>query len=152
MCERDFSAGRPWPEEARADVHAFEALRRENAVLSRELAAIQSRVTQQIAEQSSCIAAQQAELMRLRGRLMARDTLIARLREEVLRPDPDLDLHTHLAAADLVICQVGCISHGAYWRVKDHCRRTGKRCVLVGRSSVSGQVHSVGEVSQIEDT
>lgn len=28
--------------------------------------------------------------------------------------------HT-LAAADLVICQTGGISHDAYWRVKDHC-------------------------------
>jgi len=36
-----------------------------------------------------------------------------------------------LAAADLVICQTGCISHDAYWRVQDHCRRTGKPCILV---------------------
>ncbi|MBL7090737.1 DUF2325 domain-containing protein [Acidovorax sp.] len=36
-----------------------------------------------------------------------------------------------LAAADLVICQTGCISHDAYWRVQDQCRRTGKPCILV---------------------
>ena len=42
-----------------------------------------------------------------------------------------------LAAADLVICQVGCISHNAYWRVKEQCKRTGKPCVLVKRSGVS---------------
>ena len=40
-------------------------------------------------------------------------------------------LETSLAAADLVICQVGCISHNAYWRVQEHCKRTGKTCVLV---------------------
>lgn len=40
-------------------------------------------------------------------------------------------LDATLAAADLVICQTGCISHGAYWRVKDHCKRTGKRCLFV---------------------
>jgi len=40
-----------------------------------------------------------------------------------------------LAAADLVICQTGCISHSAYWRVKDHCKRTGKRCVFVENPS-----------------
>lgn len=40
-------------------------------------------------------------------------------------------LDTTLAAADLVICQSGCISHNAYWRVKDHCKRTGKQCVFV---------------------
>ncbi|MBB3181237.1 DUF2325 domain-containing protein [Variovorax sp. Sphag1AA] len=41
------------------------------------------------------------------------------------------DLESSLVAADLVICQTGCLSHGAYWRVQDLCRRTGKACVLV---------------------
>lgn len=40
-------------------------------------------------------------------------------------------LQASLAAADLVICQAGCVSHDAYWRVKEHCKRTGKRCVFV---------------------
>lgn len=44
--------------------------------------------------------------------------------------------HT-LAAADLVICQTGCISHDAYWRVKDHCKRTGKPCLFVDNPSRS---------------
>ncbi|MFM2341534.1 MAG: hypothetical protein RLZZ592_1187 [Pseudomonadota bacterium] len=52
-------------------------------------------------------------------------------------------LDAHLAAADLVICQAGCISHNAYWRVKDHCRRTGKRCVFVDRPSASGLVRGL---------
>jgi len=42
-----------------------------------------------------------------------------------------------LAAADWVICQVGCISHNAYWRVKDHCKRTGKPCLYVESTSRS---------------
>ncbi|MGH8807106.1 MAG: DUF2325 domain-containing protein [Noviherbaspirillum sp.] len=46
-------------------------------------------------------------------------------------------LEASLVAADLVICQTGCISHGAYWRVKDHCKRTGKRCVFVEKPSAS---------------
>jgi hypothetical protein len=46
-------------------------------------------------------------------------------------------LDASLAAADLVICQTGCISHGAYWRVKEHCKRTGKRCVFVEKPSAS---------------
>jgi hypothetical protein len=45
--------------------------------------------------------------------------------------DNDTALESSLAAADLVICQVACISHNAYWRVQDHCKRTGKTCVLV---------------------
>lgn len=43
----------------------------------------------------------------------------------------DSALDANLAAADLVICQTGCISHDQYWRVQDHCRRTGKPCILV---------------------
>lgn len=39
-------------------------------------------------------------------------------------------LEASLIAADLVICQTGCLSHGEYWRVQDHCKRTGKACVL----------------------
>ncbi|WMD22009.1 DUF2325 domain-containing protein [Achromobacter seleniivolatilans] len=42
-------------------------------------------------------------------------------------------LEDSLVEADLVICQTGCVSHGAYWRVKDHCTRTGKQCVLVDK-------------------
>ena len=43
----------------------------------------------------------------------------------------NMALDASLAAADLVICQTGCISHDDYWRVQDHCRRTGKPCILV---------------------
>ncbi|MGE4243226.1 DUF2325 domain-containing protein [Ramlibacter sp.] len=47
-------------------------------------------------------------------------------------------LDATLETADLVICQTGCISHGAYWRVKDHCKRTGKQCVFVEKPSRAG--------------
>ncbi|QGZ64920.1 DUF2325 domain-containing protein [Paraburkholderia acidisoli] len=40
-------------------------------------------------------------------------------------------LDSDLADADLVICQVGCVSHGDWWRMKNYCTRTGKPCVLV---------------------
>ncbi|HEX8403663.1 MAG TPA: DUF2325 domain-containing protein [Duganella sp.] len=46
-------------------------------------------------------------------------------------------LDASLAAADLVICQTGCISHSAYWRVKDYCKRTGTRCVFIDNPSIS---------------
>lgn len=42
-------------------------------------------------------------------------------------------LEASLGAADLVICQTGCLSHGEYWRVQDHCKRTGRACMLVER-------------------
>lgn len=52
--------------------------------------------------------------------------------------DSESKLDATLAAADLVICQTGCVSHNAYWRVKDHCKRTGKRCVFVESPSNAG--------------
>lgn len=60
-------------------------------------------------------------------------------------------LDAHLEAADLVICQTGCISHGAYWRVKDHCKRTGKRCVFVDRPSASGLVRGLDTARVVSD-
>lgn len=54
------------------------------------------------------------------------------LEESLHRIDADL------AAADLVICQAGCISHNAYWRVKEQCKRTGKQCIYIQGAGVSG--------------
>lgn len=51
-------------------------------------------------------------------------------------PEAVLRFEASVAAADLVICQAGCLSHGDYWRVQDHCRRTGKTCVLVEQPDV----------------
>ncbi|VXC59577.1 DUF2325 domain-containing protein [Massilia sp. 9I] len=56
-------------------------------------------------------------------------------------------LDASLAAADLVICQTGCISHHAYWRLKDHCKRTGKRCIFVDNPSVSSLVRGLQEAT-----
>jgi hypothetical protein len=54
-------------------------------------------------------------------------------------------LESSLAAADLVICQTGCISHSAYWRVKDFCKRTGKRCVFIDNPSISSLARGLEE-------
>jgi len=61
--------------------------------------------------------------------------------------DSSSQLDASLAAADLVICQTGCISHSAYWRVKDHCKRHGKRCVFVDNPSVSSLVRGLQEAA-----
>ena len=47
-------------------------------------------------------------------------------------------LEATLSAADVVICQTACISHGAYWRVKDYCKRHGKPCVFVDKPGSAG--------------
>lgn len=36
-----------------------------------------------------------------------------------------------IAAADAVVCQAGCISHAAYFRLKDACKKLAKPCVFV---------------------
>ena len=56
-------------------------------------------------------------------------------------------LDASLAAADLVICQTGCISHSAYWRVKDYCKRNGKRCVFIDNPSISSLARGLEQVS-----
>jgi len=129
------------------------SLEREHRVLLAEYGATQRRCSVWMAEQAEQIENLEAEVMRLRAAVIQRDTALALAREERaafkarLRTRPDrvkqkanpavatpramTALEASLAAADLVICQTGCLSHGAYWRVKNHCKRTGKTCVLV---------------------
>jgi hypothetical protein len=61
-------------------------------------------------------------------------------------------LDSTLAAADLVICQTGCISHNAYWRVKDHCKRTGKRCLFVDNPSSTSLQRALAGLGSAPDT
>jgi hypothetical protein len=61
--------------------------------------------------------------------------------------DSVANLDSTLDSADLVICQTGCISHDAYWRVKDHCKRTGKRCVFVDKPSRAGMQRALTALS-----
>ncbi len=58
-------------------------------------------------------------------------------------------LDASLAAADLVICQTGCISHDAYWRVKDHCKRHGKQCVFVEKPSTSSLAKALASLAPV---
>lgn len=60
--------------------------------------------------------------------------------------DNSSQLDATLAAADLVICQSGCISHNAYWRVKDHCKRTGKQCVFIETPSRSALERALSDL------
>ena len=124
--------------------HDFEQLAREHRVLMRGYGRAQARCSEQLRLQAREIERLQAQAMRLRAEVILRETALAWAREDraadelavpvtVAAPaqgEPDA-LEASLRAADLVICQTGCLSHGAFWRVQDHCRRTGKACVLV---------------------
>ena len=57
-------------------------------------------------------------------------------------------LESNLTAADLVNCQAGCVSHSAYWRVKDHCNLTGKRCVFVETPNRGALARALANVVQ----
>jgi len=59
-------------------------------------------------------------------------------------------LEPQLAAADLVICQTGCISHDAYWRVKDHCKRHNKQCVYVESPSATSLRRALGALGSAD--
>lgn len=143
----------------------------EHRLLLRLYGDAQRRCSRQIGEQAAEIERLQAEVMRLRGRLIERDSrlwlarqpaagapapegrllrqarqlkarLVSMIRTRLggrprslahreVEASPLQDLSRSLAAAELVICQTGCLSHKDYWRVRNACRRTGKTCVLV---------------------
>lgn len=80
------------------------------------------------------VEALQARVHELTRRLHARELAGHAVRTDDALPRAlDASLEASLGAADLVICQTGCLSHGDYWRVQDHCRRSGKVCMLVDR-------------------
>ena len=86
------------------------------------------------------------------GNVATYRTLIERVGAQFAHHDGGLEdnanmLDSSLAAADLVICQTACISHSAYWRVKDYCKRTGKRCVFIDNPSISSLARGLQEVS-----
>ena len=108
----------------------------EHRALCREYAAVQARCSRLIAQQRAQIECLQAQVVRLRAAAIVQVSVRAFVRQ---RPAPDTQalLEASRVAADWVICQTGCLSHGAYWRVEDHCRRTGKTCVLVEQSAAA---------------
>lgn len=48
-----------------------------------------------------------------------------------------------IATADAVVCQSACISHAAYWRLKDACKKLGKPCVFVQSPGVGSFARSL---------
>ena len=135
-----------------------DSLPAEHRALCRAYAAVQERCSQLIAQQRAEIAQLHAQVLQLRAAAIVQVSAQAFTREDtaalqrsilVLQrrvvsaqaaplaadhaaplPGKLALLEASMAAADLVICQTGCLSHGAYWRDQEHCRRTGKACTL----------------------
>ena len=61
-------------------------------------------------------------------------------------------LDANLAAADCVVCQTACISHTAYWFVKDYCKKTGKQCVYLDKPSMSSFVEGLNTLPYVPES
>lgn len=48
-----------------------------------------------------------------------------------------------VSGADAVVCQSGCVSHAAYYRLKDACKKLGKPCVFVQSPGVGSFARGV---------
>ncbi|WP_119964918.1 hypothetical protein [Simplicispira lacusdiani] len=104
----------------------------EHLALCRAYGAVQERCSRVMAQQRAEIERLQAQAVRLRAAVIVRDTALALAREDHARLVARLigEGNASAVAADLVICQTGCLGHGDYWREQDRCRRTGQHCVL----------------------
>lgn len=111
-------------------------IRREHSALMAGYAKAQDRCSRVLRLQASEIERLQSQVLRLRASVILRTTMLAWSGEDWGGEASDAEaLEADLRDADLVICQTGCMSHGAYWLVEDHCRRTGKPCVMIGQPS-----------------
>jgi hypothetical protein len=53
-----------------------------------------------------------------------------------------------VASADAVVCQAGCVSHAAYYRLKEACKKLGKPCVFVQSPGVASFARGLTALSQ----
>ena len=115
----------------------FDQLLSEYTALSRQHGEVQKRCSQVIAAQQLALDLRQKQIIQLRAAVIVSGSALAFAQADmtslaIQSPGQQSQaLEASLVAADLVICQTGCLSHGEYWRVQDHCKRTGKTCVLV---------------------
>lgn len=141
---------------------------RETCVLLKVLAGLQNRLSDQIQEMQREIADLRRALVLARGREIvslsrlhwqvsaaplpppsAAATLPqAAAKQTSLATTQQLRAQLSLLTAEVVICQSGCLSQDAYWRVREYCRRNGKRCLFVAADEVES-TFSLGETSPI---
>ncbi len=103
----------------------LQAMQQENAVLINALAKAQQRTSVCISALHGQVQDQSSLLMRLRAALVRKETELMCVRQDMAAL-----LHASGQAADLVICQTGCVSHNRHWLDGSDCKRTGQPCVL----------------------
>lgn len=52
-----------------------------------------------------------------------------------------------ISSADAVLCQAGCVSHAAYWRLKEACKKLGKPCVFLQSPGVGSFARGLAALS-----
>lgn len=57
-----------------------------------------------------------------------------------------------IANADAVVCQSSCVSHAAYWRMKEACKKLGKPCVFVQSPGVGSFERSLSALANAAPT
>jgi hypothetical protein len=60
-------------------------------------------------------------------------------------------LEAQLAAADLVVCQAGCLNHNAYARVKAHVKRSGKPCVFLDKPGAGSFARALAQGAGLQN-
>lgn len=142
-------------------VFTLPSVHTEHAVLCRSLGDVQARCSRIIGEQRAEIDALQVQVMRLRAQLVLVETRLAwapvsgssqhAAAALTAAPNP-LAAHPLASAArahfqvewtetNEVICQVACLSHGAYWRdAQDQCLRSGQQCVVTTAAKAAKRV------------
>lgn len=122
---------------ARHDSAAARELAQEHGTLTRQLAGLQRRVSEQVRTQALQLAKLEEEVLCLRGQLIvARTCMLWGLgMAGVARPmarrarAPAVPVQETMAEASGVICQTGCVGHAHPWLEADgQCRRTGAAC------------------------
>lgn len=124
------------------------SLAAEYLVLLRQLAAAQRRASDLAEAHAQAQRQHEADTARWQAALSGRDALIATLRQHLRTPAPP-SLAQRLAAcwrqleqapaltdrarqaAELVVCQTGCLGHGMPWQNGEDCTRNGERCTLL---------------------
>ncbi len=122
---------------ARHDSAAARELALEHGALTRQLAGLQRRMSEQVRAQALQLTALEEEVLCLRGELIVTRTCMlwglgaAGVARPVLRRPraPVVAAQDHMAEASGVICQTGCVGHAHPWLEADgQCRRTGVTC------------------------
>lgn len=137
---------------------SFELLQQEHAAVCRNWGAVQERCSRVIAQQSSRIAELESEVAQLRAQpLLVRTQEVWALRHAAapLRQHPvataaQAVFRAEWGEANVVLCQVACVSHGGFWLGADgQCQRSAAPCAVHAAEEAVQRISSPGEKEKL---